>query len=453
MSPTYTERYDGSRFDYGAKYGQTLTVTFTFIKEDYTELTLQEQRDVLRWLGGYKQNSWMTLYDNNYSPICELFGRFINIQAKSAGASVLGYIGEFECTSNCCYSYIREVEQTVDAEQTFILNNDTDFLDTYVYPVITIEPQGADISELHILNEETKEESILKNIKADETIVIDSGNKIVTSNHQYKHLGSGFSGKRVYSDAEIEKLRTKVHEAEVAWKTAEIELTTVQIEATALGVDLNRTQYGNIDLNNRAVLVWNDSNLAKYEEVLKSYQLTKYEMSGTHSTVLGMWDEFNGVQIAFSPLLQTKDGPLMLTAELVRKYIERLMEQTTSDNLITLDAQGLEINNKEIKGIIADVGETAPHTSKIMHFAGPNGAIADAQNEVTTCLNAYNSLKTLTDSVFANPSILAYTSATPIWPRFAPGMNHIVVTTDAKVKITFKYRYPMKIGTVIKGVI
>lgn len=194
MSPTYTEKFDGTRADYGAKYGQTLTATFTFIKEDYTDISLPEQRAILKWIGGYKQNSWITLYNHEFTEICQMYGRFINVQAKVADARVIGYIGEFETTSPFCYSPIREVEQIFTGQQTLLLNNDSDVEDDYVFPIITIAPVNGPISEIHLTNENINKTTIFKNIKEDELVTIDSANKIVTSNHEYRHIGNDFTG-------------------------------------------------------------------------------------------------------------------------------------------------------------------------------------------------------------------------------------------------------------------
>ena len=194
MSPIYTDKYDGSRIDYGAQYGQTLNVTFTFIKDDYSDISMTEQRNILKWLGGYKKNSWLTLYDYDYSEICQLYGRFINIQAKTADSKVIGYIGEFECPTPFAYSPLREVEQIYTGKQQLTLENESDAEDIYVYPIVTITPMNGPIDELHLFNKDIQETTVFKNIKADEIITINSSNKIVCSNNEYRYIGTDFSG-------------------------------------------------------------------------------------------------------------------------------------------------------------------------------------------------------------------------------------------------------------------
>jgi peptidoglycan hydrolase CwlO-like protein len=46
-----------------------------------------------------------------------------------------------------------------------------------------------------------------------------------------------------------------------------------------------------------------------------------------------------------------------------------------------LDARGIEIDGQKIKGIIADVGDTAAETAENMHYVGSGGALAFAENE------------------------------------------------------------------------
>ena len=155
--------------------------------------------------------------------------------------------------------------------------------------------------------------------------------------------------------------------------------------AKAFGVDLsnlNKVVYGNIDMSNRQVLEWTDENLNKFKDAYESLGWTSAELEGSISTVMGMVDEFDGVNIAFTPMLQTDHGAVLLDENTVYEYvwalIDQMPEEWTNEDLLKLDARGIEMDGQKIKGLIADIGETAIKTSESMHFAGKDGAIADA---------------------------------------------------------------------------
>lgn len=154
--------------------------------------------------------------------------------------------------------------------------------------------------------------------------------------------------------------------------------------------DPNQTIFGNIDTNNRQILEWTDENLKTFKSALQSWdeeaandwESFAKNMKGSFSTVFGGSSEFDGIEIAFSPILQTDKGAVLLSKSTVETYINDLIskagENWTNEDLLKLDAQGLEVEGQHIQNIIADIGETAIQTGEAMHFTGKDGAIADA---------------------------------------------------------------------------
>lgn len=159
-------------------------------------------------------------------------------------------------------------------------------------------------------------------------------------------------------------------------------------EARDKGIDLERAVYGNIDTDSRQILDWTEASVEKFRDALASWNINADDMLGSYSTVLGSWDEYDGVPIAFSPILQTDNGPQVLSADTVDKYISALLKKVkqngnwATEDLLRLDTQGLEVDGITIKNIIADVGDTAEQTAEQMHFSGATGALAEAKQRM-----------------------------------------------------------------------
>lgn len=157
-------------------------------------------------------------------------------------------------------------------------------------------------------------------------------------------------------------------------------------EAGLLGIDLSNTVYGNIDTNNRQILEWTDENLATYKDAIESWGATVDEMRGSISTVFGSSSEYDGVEIAFSPILQTENGPVLLDSHTVDEYIWGLIDKAgegwTNESLLRLDTEGLEMDGQIIKNLLADIGDAAIHTGEAMHFTGEAGAVNEMYDAI-----------------------------------------------------------------------
>lgn len=160
------------------------------------------------------------------------------------------------------------------------------------------------------------------------------------------------------------------------------------------GVDYDNEKvphkFGNVDLDDRQVLEWNEETLEQnkaalrslFEEARLDWDAFKEDMEGSISTVLGSVDtESFGIDIAYTPILQTENGPVLLQDKTVHDYIQQLLFKATDDDgtwtteeLLKLDAEGIERNGLKIQGLIADVGDTAVETSQKMHYIGTDGA-------------------------------------------------------------------------------
>lgn len=178
------------------------------------------------------------------------------------------------------------------------------------------------------------------------------------------------------------------------------------MDAADLGVDISNTVYGNIDTAFRDRLEWTEENLAKYHDAILSWGFTPEELKDSVSTVLGSMDEFNGIQVAYSPMLETDHGLELLSRDTVNTYISSVLEQagedTSLENILKIDAKGFEIQGQQIRNLIADIGNTAETTSRSMHFTGVNGAIDGTVNKINRLKAEINNLGDTNESLTSN---------------------------------------------------
>jgi len=184
--------------------------------------------------------------------------------------------------------------------------------------------------------------------------------------HKYESIGALLSQKSYVESGEAAKQFADAYNEELE-------------KAMANGVDFNKLVYGNIDTNNRQVLEWTKDTIEKYRKAIESYGDSANDYLGSISTVDAMSAEFDGVEIAFTPMLQTPNGAEYLDKDTMYRYIQALVDQMpegwTNEDLFALDAKGIEIDGKIIKNMIADIGESAIKTAENMHYLGENGSL------------------------------------------------------------------------------
>ena len=133
----------------------------------------------------------------------------------------------------------------------------------------------------------------------------------------------------------------------------------------------------NTDLANRQVLNWGkDPTKNKNFKVAQAWGYTADELKNAHSTFMswaqGYGEDKNEIQIAFSPILQTKHGPEMLSPEAVDSYLDEIVGQATNKNgqinvskLQQLDQQGINgisnlimgaFSGKDAEDVSGDLG-------------------------------------------------------------------------------------------------
>ncbi len=139
-------------------------------------------------------------------------------------------------------------------------------------------------------------------------------------------------------------------------------------------------QYGNIANNSRQIITWNSEAIQKWGDALASWQMNADEFEGSISTALGSFDYINengfsdasnGIAIAFTPILNTDDGPKVLSNSEMNNYLQQIYANANGDanKLLEEDAKGVKmvVNNQlvEVKNMLA----------------GAEGAIVDGVKE------------------------------------------------------------------------
>ena len=189
----------------------------------------------------------------------------------------------------------------------------------------------------------------------------------------------------------IDKYKNAVSEYDGGYDTLakKVEKYTEEIsKINGSGIDVANGKFNNIDLNNRQELNWDDKNIKKYSAALDSWGQKAKDVKGTISTVFGASNEFDGVEIAFSPMLQTDNGAELLSKDTVYKYINGLIDKAgdgwKNEDLFRLDTKGLDIDGKHISNLLADIGDTAVETGELMHDIGNKWTADNAMKDLTS---------------------------------------------------------------------
>lgn len=158
----------------------------------------------------------------------------------------------------------------------------------------------------------------------------------------------------------------------------------------------NQTLFGNIDLDNRQILEWTKENKKKFADAWNSYNEAGWNWGempeiGDMSTVLGGSAEFQGIEIAFSPILQGEDGePQLLSHDSLTTYLDAVVHSATDKNTgkVNLD-EIIKIDGDPKRGgkkLIAAVGKAGDQAvmklGQSMHFMGRDGALTSGMRDL-----------------------------------------------------------------------
>lgn len=139
-----SESYRGDfRRVHNYKYSEVLAPTLTFIKNNFEDFTMEEQRRVLKWLTSKDTVSFLTIYHDDSEVVSyEILGGFTEIQTYKLGnGRVVGFKAIFESISPWAFSSLQTITKNVSSptDNKIIINLETDDLQSAVYPRITIQ--------------------------------------------------------------------------------------------------------------------------------------------------------------------------------------------------------------------------------------------------------------------------------------------------------------------------
>lgn len=180
----------------GQKYTDKLKLQITLVKNPciYNNMHFYEHecRSLLRIITGKKGYQWLKLINNEFDDDLWYRAKVNNILYKRIDDNVVGIILSMECDS--CFAWSKEhiITIRVNADKHFYIYNNTDDLQNYVYPIITVAPcLPGDISLINISDNNWNTE--IRNIKESEKVTINCASQIISSNRPHDMLLNDFN--------------------------------------------------------------------------------------------------------------------------------------------------------------------------------------------------------------------------------------------------------------------
>lgn len=108
--------------------------------------------------------------------------------------------------------------------------------------------------------------------------------------------------------------------------------------------------YNGINNVDRDIIYWDDDNLEKYKSFIDSWGESAEDLKGSWSTVLGSSENIDGVEVAFTAMLQTDHGLVPLEQDTFWQYFDSIFNQSWNEDgtfdaekFIQLDKEGTDM--------------------------------------------------------------------------------------------------------------
>lgn len=146
-----SETYNGKlKLVNNYKFTNVFSPKFTFIKNDFSDISVAEQRKIFAWLTSKSTPSLLTAYeDDNDTVLFECIGAFTDVRPyKLANNRTVGFIATFESIMPWALSQIQTYTNTTTNENGKTVYTDIEIpidqydCDSIIYPTITIKQTG-----------------------------------------------------------------------------------------------------------------------------------------------------------------------------------------------------------------------------------------------------------------------------------------------------------------------
>jgi hypothetical protein len=196
-----SESYDGryknvTRY----KYNELFSPRFTFLKKDFGNFTMEEVRQVLKWLTSLDTASLLSVYyDDSEVVSWSAVGGWTEINTyKLANNRTVGITAVFEAVTPYALSDLYTATKTITAtDNKLTINIDTDD-NKPVYPRVTIQTNGNDIKFINthtdFFNKSKSYNSleVINNVSG-ETVMVDGANQIIKTSLNKRIFGDDFN--------------------------------------------------------------------------------------------------------------------------------------------------------------------------------------------------------------------------------------------------------------------
>ena len=185
MDQIYSDSADGTRrIDYGAKFNSVAVPKITVIKPDGTDFLDIEVRQFLKWMTGFRKNSYLELCSWNeaeekWEVKIRFLGRVTKAYQQKLDARTIGLIVEFTTVSPFAYSPVQTVEMDLDGNEVIVeLPHDSDDLDTLID--INVVFTNGNNNTLSISSDVMPQATEINDLLEGETITLSSNGFIVS---------------------------------------------------------------------------------------------------------------------------------------------------------------------------------------------------------------------------------------------------------------------------------
>ena len=180
----------------GQKYQNKLSFNMSLVKNpcvyDDPYFTERECRLILRQLTGIKGYQWTKIIGKNIDEDLWYRTKIVNVSYEKVYGHVGGIILQVDCDSQFAWSSEYNITIKAKPNVSFNIYNNTDDLNNYIQPCVTICPSSAGPLTLTNTSDNSWTTQI-NNLSANETITIDSKNEIISSDKTHDLLLNDFN--------------------------------------------------------------------------------------------------------------------------------------------------------------------------------------------------------------------------------------------------------------------